>query len=328
MILTTLYIPNNTVANNAALEISEALRNYESSDPDALFLINGDFNHCKLVQSGNQYYQHIHCTTRNTATLDYCYSNVKDSYSAIQMANLGEYDHNLVFVRPKYLPIVQCIKPKTVLVKNWTAEAITRLQGAFECTDWNIFLESAVNINELAESVVQYITFCMDYCIPTRCCKIYSNNKPWITKHIKVILSCKKQIFLKNRIEGRLQIQTEPKIEIKREKKRSKEKIKKHLKENNMKKVWHGVNLMSGYKSWHSRSFTNKIQETTLEYVNDLSKFYNRFSRHDFSKCVDHVKRNTFGNNSHFVCTNEQIGKEFKRLRPSKAAGPDGFSQI
>ena len=87
------------------------------------------------------------------------------------MANLGESDHNLVFVRPKYLPTVQCIKPKTVLVKNWTAEAITRIQGAFECTDWNVFLESTVNINELAESVEQYIKFCMDYCSP------YCNNK-------------------------------------------------------------------------------------------------------------------------------------------------------
>ena len=141
------------------------------------------------------------------------------------MANLGESDHNLVFVRPKYLPIVQRIKPKTVHVKNSTAEAITRLQGAFECTDWIVFLESAVNINELAESVVQHIKFCMDDCIPTKRRKIYSNNKPWITKHIKVILSRKKQIFGKNRIEGRLQIQRELKIEIRREKKIYKEKI-------------------------------------------------------------------------------------------------------
>ena len=326
VILTTIYIPNNTVANKAALEISEALRNYESSAPDALFLINGDFNHSKLLQSGNQYYQHIHCTTRNTATLDYCYSNVKDSYSAIQMANLGESDHNLVFVRPKYLPIVQRIKPKTVLVRNWTAEAITRLQGAFECTDWSVFLESAVNINELTESVVQYIKFCMDDCIPTKRCKIYSNNKPWITKHIKVILNRKKQIFGKNRIEGRLQIQRELRIEIRREKKKYKEKIEKHLQENNMKKVWHGVNLMSGYESKHSKSLANKVQKATVEYVNDLNKFYNRFDRHEFSKCADHVKRNAFGNNSHFVCTNEQTRKEFNRLSPSKAAGPDGIS--
>ena len=147
------------------------------------------------------------------------------------MANLGESDHNLVFVRPKYLPIVQRIKLKTVLVKNWTAEAITRLQGAFECTDLNVFLESAVNINELAESVVQCIKFCMDYCNPTRCCKVYSNNKPWITKHIKVILSRRKQIFQNNRIEGRLQIQRELRNEIRREKRKYKEKIEKHLKE-------------------------------------------------------------------------------------------------
>ena len=52
----------------------------------------------------------------------------------------------------------------------------------------------------------------------------------------------------------------------------------------------------------------------------------NNNNRHDYSKCDDHVKSNAFGNNSHFVCTNEQIRKEFKGLRPSKAAGPDGIS--
>ena len=93
-----------------------------------------------------------------------------------------------------------------------------------------------------------------------------------------------------------------------------------------MKKVWHGVNLMSGYESKHSKSLANKVQKATVEYVNDLNKFYNRFNRHEFSKCVDHLKRNAFGNNSHFVCTNEQTRKEFNRLRPSKAAGPDGIS--
>ena len=118
VILITISVPNNTVANKVALEVSEALRNYESSAPDALFLFNGDINHGKLLQSRNQYYQHIHCTTRKIATLDYCYSDAKDSCSAIQMANLGESDHNLVFVRPKFLPIVHRIKPKTVLVEN------------------------------------------------------------------------------------------------------------------------------------------------------------------------------------------------------------------
>ena len=34
-----------------------------------------------------------------------------------------------------------------------------RVRCVFECTDWNVFLESAVNFNELAELVVQYINF-------------------------------------------------------------------------------------------------------------------------------------------------------------------------
>ena len=119
------------------------------------------------------------------------------------MASLGESDHNLVFVGPKYLPIVQHIKPKTLHVKNWTDEAITRLQDAFERTDWNVFLESAENINKLAESVVQYVEFCMNYCIQTEHCKIYTNNKSWITKHIKGIYDRNKQIFTKSSIEGR-----------------------------------------------------------------------------------------------------------------------------
>ena len=104
-----------------------------------------------------------------------------------------------------------------------------------------------MNINELAESVVQYIIFCMDYCIQTKSCKIYSNNKPWITKQIIVILNCKKQISLKYRIEGCLRIQRELKNDIQRENKKYKEKIEKHLKENKMKKVWHSVNLMRDY---------------------------------------------------------------------------------
>ena len=166
LILTTIYVPNNAVANKAAHEINEAFGNYESSAPDALFIIKMRFNHCKLLRSGNQFYRHIHCTIRNTATLDYCYSNVKDSYSAIQMTNLGESDHNLVFVCPNYLPIVQLVKTKTLLVVNWTAETVTRLQSVFECTDRIAFLESAVNINEIVESVVQYLKFCVDYCIP------------------------------------------------------------------------------------------------------------------------------------------------------------------
>ena len=85
-ILTTIYVPNNAVAYNAALEISEVLRNYGSSASDALFLINGDFNHCQFSQSGNQ--SEVNTTSISTAPLEIqllliIATPTLDSYSAI-----------------------------------------------------------------------------------------------------------------------------------------------------------------------------------------------------------------------------------------------------
>ena len=92
----------------------------------------------------------------------------------------------------------------------------------------------------------------------------------------------------------------------------------------NIKNVWHGVKLLRGYESKRWKLFANK--KKNLWNFNGKNVLYNRFNRHDSWKWVDYVRSNAFGNNWRFVCTNEQNRKEFKRLRPSKAAGQDGIS--
>ena len=72
VILCTVYVPDRTVDKPAAIEISQVMQDIESSAPDALILINGDFNHCKLLNSGVTYYQHVDCPTRGSVTLDNC----------------------------------------------------------------------------------------------------------------------------------------------------------------------------------------------------------------------------------------------------------------
>ena len=90
------------------------MQDIESSAPDALILINGDFNHHKLLNSGVTYYQHVDCPTRGSVTLDYCYSNVKQAYTVSPLPGLGKADHNLVLLRPMYTPIVQRERPKVI----------------------------------------------------------------------------------------------------------------------------------------------------------------------------------------------------------------------
>jgi hypothetical protein len=67
-------------------------------------------------------------------------------------------------------------------VKVWSADCIERLQGCFECTDWNVFLDSAVNVHTAADVVSDYITFCEDMLVPKKEIKVFPNNKPWVTK--------------------------------------------------------------------------------------------------------------------------------------------------
>ena len=66
-----------------------------------------------------------------------------------------------------------------------SVNAMETLRGCFECTDWGVFKEAAVDIDEYTETVSDYITFCEGLCIPTKTITSYPNDKPWFTTYIK-----------------------------------------------------------------------------------------------------------------------------------------------
>ena len=162
------------------------------------------------------------------------------------MPNLGQSDQNLVQLQPKYSPIVKRQKAQTINVQRWTDDALTQLQGALEDTDWDIFIDSAKDIDELTVCVSDYINFCSEIAAPPRQVKVYPNNKPWITAEIKQVINRNKKVFGEgNKGELKL-IQKELNFVIKREKKVYKNKLESKFCQNDMKKVWDGMRLMSG----------------------------------------------------------------------------------
>ena len=76
-----------------------------------------------------------------------------------------------------------------------------------------------------SESITDYITFCVDSIVPTRTVRCYPNNKPRVTRDIKVILNTKKRAFRAYNREGVRTIQEELKVRIKE----AKEKYRKNL---------------------------------------------------------------------------------------------------
>ena len=323
VILLTVYIPPSSLAAAAIEELCNEVQNVEASAPNSFICINGDFNHCSLKKSSVKFFQHVTCHTRERATLDLCYSNVKDAYCSLPLDKLGDSDHNLVALLPKYRPLVQRVKPRKLTVKQWSQESVGKLQGSLACTDWNVFTENVTDENELVETITDYINFCTEICIPTKTIKIFPNNKPWISKNCKDIINQKKRIFSnkssdyeKKTVKGNLkQILKTDRLNYKR-------KIEKKFTENDMKSVWQGMKLMSGYSNGSKKHC--QLLDSSTEYANELNVFYNRFDKSNFPTEAVNLRSFLCDDSVLNLRTNEnEVRHLFRKQKSSKVAGPD-----
>ena len=257
--------------------------------------------------------------------MDLCYTNIKEAYSATQIHNLGNSDHNLVLLQPKYRPVVLRQKLRTINVQQWSVENLEVLQAAFDCTDWLVFEETAKDLDELTETVCGYISFCTQLCIPVKKVKVYANNKPWITADIKSMINKKKQMFGKGDKTQLKAIQRDLDIAISKQKHIYKSKLEQNFTENNMKKVWQGMRLMSGYSSGSNKN--SVLPRSSTEYADELNEFYNRFNIHNFKEATSALLHDIESSSETFLTlTEDEVRREFSCVNPSKAMGPDDVS--
>lgn len=323
VLVTVVYVPPSAKNKQAADHIANHVHDLETKAPDALKIVTGDFNHRDVRKALPGFQQQVSCATRGDSQLDLFYCSVKDSYACTALPPLGRSDHNLVSLVPKYRPLVQREPPVTRSVLSWTKEAWDSLKGCFDCTDWSVFTQAAQNVNELAETVCDYVNFCVDSCVPRKTVKVFANNKPWVTKNIKEVLNRKKKAFQEKNKEQLREVQKELKKVIREGKEKYKQKIEKNFETNNMKRVWEGMNLMSGRKKQQGSRVS---ASASVDYANELNRFYARFDCHNFEKDREQRQRTLAeGMTSEGIeVSEEEVLKTLKKLNPNKAPGPDG----
>ena len=328
--VTTVYVNNKANKEAAASEIVNHILDLENSAPDALKIINGDFNRCSLESNLPNFQQQIHFTTRtdpateNTSQLDLFYCNTKDSYKCIKLPPLGHSDHNMISLIPRYRARV-CREPVTTKsIQRWTSDARDTLIGCMEATDWSVFTESETNLDTIVDTVTSYISWCVDCIVSTKQVKVFPNGKPWINKQIKNLLKDKKKACNDNDTILMKSIQKSIDKEIKNAKKVYKNKIEQNFKDNNMKKVWDGMNIMSGRKNVNHPS----VLCTSNTYANELNEFYARFDCNDFSEEIHNIRNKLMNCTDHddYVIDEIDVLKTLKKINPTKAKGPDGLS--
>ncbi|GFR67507.1 endonuclease domain of the non-LTR retrotransposon LINE-1 [Elysia marginata] len=155
--VTNAYIPPDADTKQATESLANHIHDVESTAPDALKLVSGDFNNCDVSKCLVGYQQQVTCPTRKDRTLDLFYCNLKHAYTCKQLPKLGRSDHNMVSLSPKFWPLVQRQPPIKNTVMAWSKDTWDSLRDAFERTDWSVFNNTAQNVNEVAETVCSYI---------------------------------------------------------------------------------------------------------------------------------------------------------------------------
>lgn len=70
------------------------------------------------------------------------------------------------------------------------------LQGCLDNNEWDEFIESIWDIDELTTSVSSWIS-CEEAIIPEKVIRVHLKSKPWVSKEVKVLLD--KRTFFLNR---------------------------------------------------------------------------------------------------------------------------------
>src|SRR4029434_6655919 len=78
------------------------------------------------------------------------------------------------------------LRNTTKTIKTWPDDASQQLQDWFETTNWDIFKHQDLEV--YTSTVLCYIKHCVDTVTVDRRIQVYPNQKPWMTKEVKVLL--------------------------------------------------------------------------------------------------------------------------------------------
>ena len=324
--LNVIYIPDSASGDAATAQLTDLLNDQLHSAPNSVVIVTGDFNHAEL-NPALPFYQHVTQPTRDGATLDLCYTNINKAYKSSLLPPLGLSAHDMVYLLPNYksklikTPVVE----KTVRV--WDQSGRDKFSDCLEMTDWNVFIDTCNNLDELYDHVSCYINFCEDNCFSEKTVKIFKNSKPWVTKEMKCLLNERKKAFKERNIEKGKIIQSKIKTKINECKQAYREKVEEKFRVNDTKGMWSGVKQMIGFNDKETKISIDKGKEQ--EYTNNLNAFYSRFDSNDFSGDIKNIKSHLSTNNDEFLqIENYNVIKLFKSLKPGKACGPDNMKPI
>ena len=320
------YIPPDANANVAANVMEETVQAMETASPDSPKIVLGDFNHCQLEDS-LIYQQFVESPTRGNRVLDKFFCSVKNSYKAVIRPCIGNSDHAVVHLLPKYRQKLKTEKVKNKIVMQWSENSIEDLQTCFDLTDWETLVTSCKDLDEAVDVVNSYVIFCQNLFVKPKTVKCYPNNKPWVRKELKALLAEKRKAFQKADNDKVRELNAKINTEVAMAKRNYKEKLENHFRSNNPREAWDCMRTLTSSQKErrHTPAFVNDDPVLT---ANELNRFYSRFDTQNFSDLIDEQcaeLRDSLTEDDAITVHVTDVAKLFKRVNTRKATGPDNI---
>ncbi len=206
IIITAVYIPPQANTDQALRELYRNISEQEIANPDAGFVVTGDFNKANFRTIAPKYFQHITINTREDRILDHCYSPFRDAYKSLPRPPFGKSDHSSVLLLPAYRQKLKREAPALGTIQCWSDQSDSILQDCFDHVDWGIFQAvSDDDIEVYSDTVTCFIRKCIEDVVPTKTIRIYPNQKMWINSNVQSAFSARTFAFKSRNTDDRKQ---------------------------------------------------------------------------------------------------------------------------
>ena len=84
----------------------------------------------------------------------------------MKRAPLGDSDHYMIHLVPAHRQQLKREKPTKHVVPQWKRRLFNNYKAVKACTDWSVFTDSAEDLDDVADVMIDYMRFCDELCIP------------------------------------------------------------------------------------------------------------------------------------------------------------------
>ena len=196
------------------------------------------------------------------------------------------------------------------------------LQDCFSSTNWDVFKTAAlredcsVDLEEYTSVVTSYTSNCIDDIVPTKCCKIYPNQKPWINREVRSMLHAHSTAFASGDADGYKKARYDLRRSIREAKRQYRLKLEGYYNTSDSKCMWQG--------SQHITSFQQKNSRVTANHNASPDELYAHFDTLNTNQRRG-IQPAEAAQSSSPTVTLTEVSKVFRRTNTRKAAGPDNI---